>query len=376
MNPRCDIFCQVIDNFGDIGVCWRLARQLATTHGLAVTLWVDDLASFARLAPDLDPAQDSQRLGAVTVRRWAGEIAAPDPGAIVIEGFGCPLPAGFLQAMRARRPAPLWLNLEYLSAESWIEDCHGLASLHPATGLTQHFWFPGFTERSGGLLREAGLPEARDRFRREPAAQAEFWRRIGVPEAPEFSRRVSLFAYENAAVPGLLAALAEAADPTLLLLPEGRVLGDVGAWLGRALRGGDRAARGRLRVAVLPLLASDDYDRLLFGCTLNGVRGEDSFVRAQWAGAPLLWHIYPQAEAAHLAKLEAFIARVEGHGMPARWAEALRAWNRGAADPALWRAFVADLPALAGPARAWSAALGTAPDLATKLMHFYRSRVE
>jgi uncharacterized repeat protein (TIGR03837 family) len=370
MNPHCDLFCNVIDNFGDIGVCWRLARQLAGEHGVAVTLWVNDLASFARLAPTLDPARDIQPLGAITVRRWAGEIAHPAPGDLVIEGFACTLPAGFLAAMRARQPPPRWLNLEYLSAEAWIEDCHGLASLHPGTGLTQHFWFPGFTARSGGLLREAGLLAARDRFQTEATLQAAFWSRIGVPEALALPQRVSLFAYENAAVAGLLTALAESGTPRLLLVPEGRVLGDVVRWAGRPLAAGDRAQQGALTVAVLPMLAHDDYDRLLWGCELNLVRGEDSLVRAQWAGQPLLWHIYPQDEEAHLAKLDAFIARVEDAGMPARWAEAMHAWNRGATDPAFWRDFLAGLPALAAPARAWTEAQATLPDLATKLMHF------
>ena len=31
-----DIFCQVIDNHGDVGVCWRLARELAA-RGHTVT---------------------------------------------------------------------------------------------------------------------------------------------------------------------------------------------------------------------------------------------------------------------------------------------------------------------------------------------------
>jgi uncharacterized repeat protein (TIGR03837 family) len=370
MNPRCDIFCNVIDNFGDIGVCWRLARQLAAEHGLAVTLWVNDLASFARLAPTLDPARATQVLGAITVRRWAGEIAEPAPGDLVIEGFACTLPAGFLAAMRNRTPAPRWLNLEYMSAEAWVEDCHGLASVHPATGLTQHFCFPGFTARTGGLLREAGLVQARERFQLDSAEQAAFWRRIGVPEALELHRRVSLFAYENAAVPGLLGALAESEIPRLLLVPEGRVLADVARWAGQPLAAGVRARRGSLAVAVLPMLAHDDYDRLLWGCELNLVRGEDSLVRAQWAGQPLLWHIYPQDEDTHLVKLEAFMARVEAQGMPALWAEAMRAWNRGDADAALWRSFIADLPTFAGPARAWTTAQAGLPDLATKLMHF------
>lgn len=377
MNPRCDIFCTIIDNFGDIGVCWRLARQLAGEHGLAVSLWVDDLATFARLAPALDPRLPAQTLGGITVRQWAGEIADPAPGDIVIEGFACQLPAGFRRAMAARPLPPLWVNLEYLSAEAWVEDCHGLASVHPATGLTQYFWFPGFTDRTGGLLREAGLLATRDRFQAEAATQAAFWTRIGVPEALGCPRRASLFAYENPAIPGLLTALAEAGAPWLLLVPEGRALAQVADWAGQPLAAGDRVARGTLTVVVLPLLASDDYDRLLFGCALNAVRGEDSLVRAHWAGAPLLWHIYPQDEDAHWTKLEAWIGRVEAAtAMPALWAEAQRAWNRGDGKPALWTALVADLPALAGPARTWSDRLGAAQDLTGKLMHFWRGQVE
>lgn len=377
MPSTADIFCTIIDNYGDIGVCWRLARQLAGEHGLEVTLWVDDLATFARLAPALDPQQAEQRLGALRVRHWPGAIPDPRPADLVIEGFGCRLPAGFLAAMKARPAPPVWINLEYLSAEDWVEDCHGLASVHPATGLVQTFWFPGFSERTGGLLREAGLLQARDRFRADPVEQAGFWERIGVPEALQIAPRASLFAYDNAAVPGLLSAFAEAPEPWLLLVPEGRALAQVQAWAGQALQAGDRHVRGQLTLVVLPLLATDDYDRLLFGCQLNAVRGEDSFVRAQWAGTPLLWHIYPQEEDAHWVKLEAFMARVEdGVGMPALWAEAQRAWNRGDPDPALWRALLADLPVLAGPARAWADRLGRAEDLAAKLMHFCSGRVE
>jgi hypothetical protein len=37
------------------------------------------------------------------------------------------------------------------------------------------------------------------------------------------------------------------------------------------------------------------------------VRGEDSFVRAQFAGKPFIWDIYPQDIDAHLKKLDAFL---------------------------------------------------------------------
>lgn len=54
MRVTWDIFCSVVDNYGDIGVTWRLARQLAAEHDLDVRLWVDDLAAFVRVCPSAD----------------------------------------------------------------------------------------------------------------------------------------------------------------------------------------------------------------------------------------------------------------------------------------------------------------------------------
>lgn len=379
MSISCDLFCRVIDNYGDIGVCWRLARQLQREHGVAVTLWVDDLTVFARLAPGLDVSAAAQIFHGIKVRHWRDDAQEDAiPGDLVIEAFACELPPAFISTMAAQNPAPVWLNLEYLSAEDWVEDCHGLASVHAATGLPKHFWFPGFTARTGGLLREDELLIHRDRFQMDSAGEAAFWTRIGVPEAPAFTRRLSLFAYENPAIAGLLTALAGAPQPSLLVVPEGRALGDVCAWAGvNTLRAGDRSEHGSLTIAILPLLAHEDYDRLLWACTLNAVRGEDSFVRAQWAGQPLLWHIYPQAEDAHLAKLEAFIHQLQRQtSMPALWAEAQRAWNAGEARPGIWASLLADLPALAPASRAWATHLAGQTDLAAGVMHFYRRQVE
>lgn len=389
MPVRCDLFCAVIDNYGDLGVCWRLARQLAAEHGVAVTLWVDDLTSFAQMAPGLDATASTQRLGDITVRHWAGDMPEAVPGDLVIEGFGCPLPTRFIAAMAQLQPAPVWLNLDYLSAEDWIEGCHGLPSTDQATGLVRHFWFPGFTAATGGLLCEAGLLAARDAFQAgsqpsgleaEPGdTQSAFWERLGIGEAAAFSRKISLFSYENAAIGGFLDALAADEASSLLLVPVGRALTDVARWAGTctaALTPGARLAQGRLRVAILPFLAHDDYDRLLWACDLNAVRGEDSFVRAQWAARPLLWHIYPQDEGAHLAKLDAFIGRVStACEMPAVWASAQQAWNGGEGG-AVWQHLLAELPQLTRAARDWSAGLATRPDLATGVMRFYASRVE
>lgn len=377
MTITADIFCKVIDNFGDLGVCWRLARQLHHEYDVAVTLWVDDLASFFRMAPSLSTDHDDQCLDGIRVRHWRGEIAFPEPGDLVIEGFGCPLPQGFLRAMAARAQASVWLNLEYLSAEGWVEDCHGLPSLHPQTGLTQYFWFPGFTARTGGLLREQGLLAERDCFQSDPLLQAAFWSRLGLPDALQADFRYSLFAYENAAIGAWLEALVLADRSSLVVVPAGRALGDVERWAGQGLVVGDCMTRGKVTVAVLPFLSHDDYDRLLWACDLNAVRGEDSFVRAQWAGRPLLWHIYPQEEDAHWVKLEAFLSLAGAQvAMPPLWTEALRAWNQGRADVAFWAALQPDLAVLTPPARAWSDHLAVQQGLATSVMRFYASQVE
>jgi len=382
MPLRCDIFCTAIDNYGDIGVCWRLARQLAGEHGCEVTLWLDDLAAMAHMRAGIDPALDTQPLpvtgsGAlITLRRWRPEHddaadTRPSPGDLIIEGFACRLPDAFLQAMAARPVPPRWINLEYLSAEAWVAGCHGLSSTHPRTGQRQQFWFPGFTPATGGLLRERDLLTARDAFQASATAQQAFWTTLGLPDALAFHRRISLFAYENPAVSGLLQALADDTQDTLLLVPAGRVLADIAAWAGAtALSPGDRLRRGNLTLVVLPFLGHADYDRLLWACDANAVRGEDSFVRAQWAGRPLLWHIYQQDEAAHEIKLTAWLDTVmaDQPGMPAIWREQSLHWNQVHGAGMDWPRWLAELPAMTLAARRWSTHLAGQPDLAMALL--------
>ncbi|EXF42661.1 hypothetical protein BAY1663_04932 [Pseudomonas sp. BAY1663] len=200
----------------------------------------------------------------------------------------------------------LWLNLEYLSAEDWIVGCHALPSLQ-ANGLQKYFFFPGFEAQTGGLIREADLLLRRAAYQGDAAHQADFLATLGVVRQPG-ARLLSLFAYENPAVAGWLNALADDARANQLLVPEGRVLGDVAAWLDvPALRVGDHHQRGSLQVVVVPFMTQDEYDLLLWSCDFNAVRGEESFIRAQWAGRPLVWHIYPQEDDAHWDKLDAFL---------------------------------------------------------------------
>lgn len=375
MQPRrWDIFCTVVDNFGDIGVCWRLARQLVVEHGFAVRLWVDDLASFARIQPQIDPARDEQTCAGVTIRCWTDPFPACDAADAVIETFACHLPPAYVAAMRACAVKPVWVNLEYLSAEEWVESCHQLPS--PQTGLQKYWYFPGFTDRTGGVMGEAAMRAARAAW---SAQDRDHWLARHAQVEPG-AQVVSLFAYENPAVAELLTQWRESDTPVHVLLPAGRLLPQVRAALGAPeLAGGDTVRRGALSVTCLPMLAQEEYDRLLWSCDLNFVRGEDSFVRAQWATLPFVWHIYPQDDEVHHVKLEAFMERYCAD-LDAVSAQALRdfwrAWNRGEGADLAWPAFAAALPALQRQAEQWANRLTANGDLAANLVKFVLGKVE
>lgn len=381
MRVSWDIFCNVIDNYGDIGVAWRLARGLARDGDRDVRLWVDDLRAFRRIWPAIDPAADAQACAGVTVRAWREPFAAVEPAQVVVEAFGCALPGVYLETMARRSPAPVWINLEYLSAEAWVEAHHGLPSPHPRLALTKFFFFPGYTPATGGLLVEPDLAQRRAAFL--DAGRAEFWRALGLGALVAGELRVSLFAYENPALAGLLDAWAAGPQPVTCLVPEGRIVPQLVAWLGvPTAEAGERFRRGALELRILPFTDQDAYDRLLWACDLNFVRGEDSCVRAQWAGRPLVWQAYPQAEGAHADKLEALLARY-AHGLG--WAAAAavgglwRHWNglAPAPDPAsCWVAWRAQQAAIEQQAAAWLDALGQAGSLTEKLVEFAENRLK
>lgn len=370
MRRQWDIFCAVVDNYGDIGVCWRLARQLAAEYDIAVRLWVDDLTPLAHLCPEASADVEQQVVAGVEVRPWRQPFADVQAADVVIEAFACELPENYLAAMAVRQEQglslPLWLNLEYLSAEDWVEGCHRMTSPHPRLPLIKHFFFPGFSARTGGLLREQDYDERRAGFDLKA-----FRARLDIPPAPVGGLTVSLFAYENAGAGELLAAWASGSCPVQCLVPEGRLLPQVRSFF--AQESGKHYAQGSLTVHVLPFLPQPEYDHVLWLCDLNFVRGEDSFVRAQWAAKPLVWHIYPQEDSHHQVKLQAFLARyvadlpeVDARALTDFW----HAWERQAGTGAAWPAFEAALPSLAAHARTWARTLAGRRDLAAELVSF------
>jgi uncharacterized repeat protein (TIGR03837 family) len=347
---RWDIFCRVIDHHGDLGVCWRLAADLGS-RGENVRLWADDPQALAWMAPAGAPG--------VGVVRWADPLPAFEAGDVVIEAFGCDPPAAFIARMAAREAPPVWINLEYLSAEAFVERSHGLPSpqqVGPAAGLTKWFFHPGFTAATGGLLREADALAA---------PRAGWLAAQGVSLRPG-ERRVSLFAYADAPLQPLFDRIDT--EPTLVLLAAGAAQAPALALFD------DGGRRGRhLRAHALPLLDQPGYDQLLRACDLNFARGEDSIVRAMWAGAPFVWHIYRQRDGAHAAKLDALLERLTAGSDPALSTgvrQLWRAWNGLAA----WPAELPDAAAWRELCVAWRQRLAAQSDLTSQLLRFVATK--
>lgn len=370
-----DIFCRVIDNFGDIGVCWRLSADLCA-RGHQVRLWIDDASALNWMAP---------LPRAVEVLDWQqAERSPPPPGDVVVEAFGCHLPETFVAGMQRAQP-PTWINLEYLSAEDYVERSHRLQSPvwnGAGAGLKKWFFYPGFTQRTGGLLREPGLLARRDAFQQDAQARVNWLRNLGVSgpallsDSNQGHRLVSVFCYDSAPLATWLNQLAQVAPlgdhkGTTLLLTPGPATRLARQWASE--RGG---CPDHLLLHELPHLSQVEFDYLLWSCDLNLVRGEDSAVRALWAGRPHIWQIYEQDDGVHADKLKAFMQQWMANWRPEltqKVASAWRTWNLLSSDSAP----LSDLWSMAHSQSGWLKAcqesgqkLARQGDLTTQLLEF------
>jgi uncharacterized repeat protein (TIGR03837 family) len=341
-----DIFCRVIDNFGDIGVCWRLSADLAA-RGQQVRLWVDDASALEWMAP----AALQDEWAGIQVLAWAQShnpefLSKIPPADVWIEGFGCDIATELVAHYAQSTGIPAWINLEYLSAESWVERCHGLPS-HSG----KYFFYPGFTAKTGGLLRELDYP----------------FHESQEPISPNPERTISLFCYEPAALSAFLSALDALSTPTQLLVTHGRATAAVQALSAQTEKW------ERVRIQYLPPMTQREYDALLRRCDFNCVRGEDSLVRAIWAGKPFVWQIYPQDDDAHIDKLNAFLDTINASPSLRALHHAWNIWNVGTPlppldDESVWETWSADALRARDKLRAMD-------DLTTQLLGFVQGKI-
>ena len=367
IKQRWDIFCKIVDNFGDIGVCWRLARQLQFEHGLQIRLWIDDLGAAKKIISGLNIAESSQVCDKITILKWPNADKSADKAdsnrkaeadfskaaEVVIEAFACGLPPAYLAAMAKQKSK--WVNLEYLSAEPWVADFHAKPSPQD-NGLTRYFYFPGFTDATGGLIRESdSLGSHYDKSRSDME-----------------TLKVSLFCYPHAPIRELLTAMAESNQQINCYVPANSILPQIADFFGEeTIDVGDYFTREKLHLHILPFLSQVDYDALLRDCDINFVRGEDSWVRAIWAGKPFIWQPYFQDENTHIKKLNAFLdlfyADFDAKQVVC---EAHSAWVAGQLSNKIWQSYLDSLTVINTFTCQQSKKLAKLDDLASKLVIF------
>ncbi len=375
---RIDIFCRVVDNFGDIGVLWRLSKQLCNEYQFKIRIWVDDLNVAGQLISQLDPKLSQQTIKKIEIHYWsnASNFENTDVANIVIEGFACELPKTYIQKMTLSQP--IWLNLEYLSAESWVNDFHAKTSIHPINGLKKTFFFPGFNEHTGGLIREHHLSHHLNSFKQNLASQEAFWQKLKV--VPQDNAiKVSLFSYPHAPIQSLFTSMAHSTQPIHCFVPATSILPCVTSYFNKqTLNIGETLVQGQLQVTILPFLNQDDYDQLLWSCDLNFVRGEDSWIRALWASNPFIWQTYPQDEKLHLKKLAAFLTVYNedaSNSSEPILNQFHEAWLDKTIKPDLWQALLLNLPKLKKMAVKQTQKFEKQADLAAKLVVYIKNQV-
>ncbi|WP_076411363.1 elongation factor P maturation arginine rhamnosyltransferase EarP [Shewanella sp. UCD-KL12] len=373
-----DIFCTVIDNYGDIGVTWRLARQLSNDFNISVRLWVDDLNSFTHILPALDPALDSQTHQGVTIIHWQNPLVIKwQAGDVLIEAFACELPSSVTSELERLDKPPSWINLEYLSSESWVDDCHGLPSLQ-SNGIAKHFYFPGFSKHSGGLICETGLLDQVTQWQADKAHRAALLQKLSIEGVNESDTLISVFSYETSALTTLCELWSQSTTPVHALVPQGKSLTSIQPLFSNALlQPGDCVTLGSLSLHILPMTDQVSYDQLLWSCDFNIVRGEDSFLRAQWAKRPFIWHIYPQENDAHLDKLKAFFTRYSrslDNETSHAWQQLNIGFNQqdNQTVAAQWQKLHLKYPQLTSHATKWPVEAINDADLATRLVQFVK----
>jgi uncharacterized repeat protein (TIGR03837 family) len=348
------MFCQVIDHLGDIGVCLRLARSLKALADWDLRIFCNQ-ADKARLL--IDPQVDR-----VEWHAWpTDEACFEHVPEVILCAFGCDLPLGVrrqleLQCKNPALPKTLWIHLDYLSAEPWVEDFHGLSSYKP-DGLIQQFYFPGFGEKTGGL---PGDPPSL----------------LPSNQAQTSALRVFAYVYKHAPLMTWLHALNlpidllttedlanhwQTARPTIYVTTT-------------SCEQHDEVGQAQIQFKTLAPCTQIAWDHTMLSCELLFVRGEDSWVQAMRSGIPWLWQPYPQELATMRAKLQSLLnimsEQLRKYPHWPLWRDAQLAWGLGE-EPDLkgFTNLCLELGSWQAMARAWAAYCNRLPRLDQGLCH-------
>ena len=280
-----DIFCQVIDNYGDVGVAYRLAREFKRVYPNKKLRFVINQIE------ELNLIRKSENIEVILYKDISKIENSAD---LIIESFGCEIPKKYMD--KALKNSKLIINLEYFSAEKWVDDFH-LQESFLGGNLKKYFFIPGLSEKSGGILLDN---EFLERKKKVEANKEYYLEKFGIKE--KYDLMGSIFSYEKN-FDSLIEELKKLGKKIILLILSEKTQKNFIKYFDNGNN------YDKIKFVKLPFFTYDKYEELLALCDFNLVRGEDSFVRALLLGKPFLWHIYPQDENTHIKKLESFLEK-------------------------------------------------------------------
>lgn len=303
-----DIFCEIIDNFGDIGVVYRISKELKKIfQNVRIRIVLNRLEEFKAInkkVKDVD-YQEIDGLICVTEKYVKENMESFGVSDVFIEAFGCNVPEEYVKA--AKENSKLWINLEYLSGEKWIEDFHLCESLIDSKTLKKIFFMPGFSEKSGGVIIDSDFLE-RMKYGKENRDEVfkKYFKDFDLKD--KFIGTV--FSYEKN-FENLLETLKNYEKETVLLLMGEKTQKSFSEILKKNLTEdyGNIVKYGKITMIYSDFFSQEEYEEIISASDFNFTRGEDSFVRGIVLGKPFMWHIYLQEEKAHMDKIKAFTER-------------------------------------------------------------------
>ena len=256
------VLCKVVDNYGDIGVCWRMCRRLKKIAPQnTISLVVDDLVSFNKICDSVDVKAEVQTVEGVEIFDWnkadfCHEQFSLNDGerlSFILECFQCGRPDWMEKILfeeKLERIVQI-IMIDYLTAEKYAEDFHCLKSLTRSAKVQKVNFMPGFTEKTGGLIID------------------EEWESL-----PPYNEAGPVLVFTYTMGKGLLE---------------------------------------NITLKEIPFMPQPEWDKMMKNCSALIIRGEESMSRACLSGIPFIWQAYPQSEEYHLVKVKALLERMKPH---------------------------------------------------------------
>ncbi len=298
------ILCKVVDNFGDIGFVYRLARSISDLcPNPKLRIVADNLKSFSLLCPEIDPTKDEQNANGWQIFNWNAEKTClesfrKNPPKIILECFQCGRPE-WLETLLFTEKIPniaQIIMIDYLTAEPYAETFHKLQSLTRSAKVQKVNFMPGFTEKTGGLILDKPFLSA---LKKRTDKNEEFFNILFFGYPRNYSpviHALQNFNNKNEKKINLLLAKGAGFDSFMA-----------------AYKTEKSAEKNLFALKELPFLPQTEWDALLTKTPLLFIRGEDSLSRACLCGVPFVWHAYPQTEEYQLVKVNALLDRMSIH---------------------------------------------------------------